>query len=100
MTFDFQEGTSSNYEKNNGLELVFLHGHNLNLFTWKRFIQQQTQKYKANEAKTGLRTEIASAGIVTINHQNQRTRSKMEVTFLTMQFYEIPKMMRNQLIYD
>lgn len=81
---------------------MFLHGHKLNLFTQKRFIQQQTCKCAANEAKTGLRTEIASAGIVTINHQNQRTKSKMEesVTFLTTSFYEIPKMMRNQLILD
>lgn len=68
MTFDFEEATSSNYGKNNGLELVFLHGYNLNLFTQKLFLQQQTYKYGTNEAKTGLRTEIASAGTVTINH--------------------------------
>lgn len=36
MTFDFQEGTSSNYEKNNGLEFVLLYEHNLNLFTQKK----------------------------------------------------------------
>lgn len=65
---------------------MFSHGHNLNLFTQKQFIQQQIYKYGANEAKTGLRTEIASAGTVTINHQHQRMKSKMEesVTFLTM----------------
>lgn len=87
---------------NNVLEFVFLHGHNLNLFTQKRFIQQQTYKYAANEAKTGLRTEIASAGTVTINDQNQRMKSKMEgsATFLTMEFYKIHKKMRNQLLHD
>lgn len=50
MTFDFQEGTSSNYEKNNGLEFVGLYEHSLNLFPQKRFLQQQTYKYAGNEA--------------------------------------------------
>lgn len=103
MTFDFKKGKSSNYGKNNGLGLVFLHGCNLNLFTQKWFAHQQTYKYVASESEdTGLRPEIISAGTVTTNHQNRRTKSKMEasVTFLTVQFYQIAKMTRNPLIHD
>lgn len=82
---------------------MFLHGHNLNLFTQKWFAHQQTYQYVASESEeTGLRTEIISAGTVTTNHQNHRTKSKMEasVTFLTVQFYQTAKTTRNPLIHD